>query len=73
MRVIRGTTATAEQRRTLEAHWWQGNEVCIIGADLQGNFFLRHCDGSLRYWQRDLQKDVIVAASVREFVRGISD
>jgi len=36
------------------AHWWRGKEVCIIGADLEGNFLLRHCDGTVRYWDHGL-------------------
>ncbi|HSH17141.1 MAG TPA: hypothetical protein VLD18_13955, partial [Verrucomicrobiae bacterium] len=43
--------------RPLEAPWWRSKEVCIIGADLSGNFFLRHCDGSVRHWDHRLQAD----------------
>jgi len=57
--------------RTLEADWWRGKEVCIIGADLDGNFFLRHCDGTVRYWDHRRQADVVVARSVKDFVEGI--
>lgn len=57
--------------RPLDAPWWRGKEACIIGADLDGNFFLRHCDGSVRYWDHRLQTDTVVAPSVREFVRRI--
>ena len=57
--------------RPLKAPWWHGNEVSIIGADLDGNFFLRHCDGTVRHWDHGLQADTVVASSVREFVARI--
>jgi len=57
--------------RPLDASWWRGKEVCIIGADLDGNFILRHCDGSIRHWRHREQADVIVAKSVREFVQHV--
>lgn len=62
-----------EDWRPLEADWWQGKEVYIIGADLEGNFFLRHCDGTVRYWLHQSERDEILADSVRDFVRGISE
>jgi hypothetical protein len=55
--------------RPLEASWWSGKEVCIIGADTDGNFFLRHCDGGVRYWDHKSQKDSVISISVKEFVR----
>lgn len=58
--------------RPLEAPWWRGKSVCIIGADLDGNFFLRHSDGSVRHWDHRLQSDTVVAASVREFVAALT-
>src|ERR1051326_359235 len=45
--------------RPLKAPWWRGKEVSVIGADIDGNFFLRHCDGSIRYWDHRLQTDVM--------------
>ncbi|HAB17453.1 MAG TPA: hypothetical protein PLX89_10325 [Verrucomicrobiota bacterium] len=57
--------------RPLHALWWRGKEVCLIGVDVDGNFFLRHCDGSVRYWDHRLQTDAVVAPSVREFVSRI--
>lgn len=59
--------------RPLRAEWWRGKEVCIIGADLDGNFFLRHCDGTIRLWEHQLQQDTVLAPSVRDFVRKIED
>jgi hypothetical protein len=57
--------------RPLDAPWWKGKEVCIIGADLNGNFFLRHCDGTVRHFNHQLGFDTLVAASVKEFVAKI--
>jgi len=54
--------------RPLKAPWWKKKEACIIGADLGGNFFLRHCDGSVRYWDHTAQADMKIAQSVREFL-----
>ena len=58
--------------RPLKAQWRQGKEACIIGADLSGNFLLRHCDGSVRYWDHQSQTDVVLAPSVRAFVAELS-
>lgn len=55
----------------IDAPWRHGKEAYIIGADLDGNFFLRHCDGSVRYWDHRLQTNTVIAPSVREFVRMI--
>lgn len=58
--------------RPLKAPWWRGKEVCIIGADLSGNFLLGHCDGSVRYWDHQSQADVVLAPSIRDFVARLS-
>jgi hypothetical protein len=57
--------------RPLKAQWWRGKEVCIIGADLDGNFFLRHCDGTVRFWDHKELKDHVLSPSVRDFVRSL--
>ena len=57
----------------LIAEWWQGKEVTIIGVDVNGNFFLRHSDGSVRYWVHEKQSEVKVAKSVKEFVRHLRE
>src|SRR5215813_4022353 len=54
--------------RPLKAPWWRQKEAYIIGADLDGNFLLRHCDGSVRYWDHKTQSDSVIAASVRDFI-----
>ncbi len=59
--------------RPLKADWWRGKEVCVIGADINGNLFLRHCDGSVRLWNHSSQSDQFVARSVREFVSMIEE
>jgi hypothetical protein len=59
--------------RPLKANWWRGKEVCVVGADTSGNFFLRHCDGSIRYWDHHQQKDIIAAKSALEFASLITD
>lgn len=60
-----------EDWRPLEASWWRGKQVTLIGADVDGNFFLRHSDGTVRYWDHREQTDTVIARSVREFVMGI--
>jgi hypothetical protein len=45
--------------------------VCVIGADLEGNFFLRHCDGTVRLWNHKAQADTVIAPSVRDFASRI--
>ena len=62
-----------EDWRPLDAHWWRGKQVSIIGADVDGNFFLRHPDGSVRLWDHKSQADIVVAPSVREFARQITE
>lgn len=51
----------------LVAEWWRGKEASIIGADVNGNFFLRHSDGSVRYWEHTKRSALVVAKSVKEF------
>jgi len=59
--------------RPLTADWWRGKEVCVIGADLDGNFFLRHCDGTVRLWDHKAQADKVIAPSVRDFASRITE
>lgn len=61
-----------EDWRPLRADWWKGKEVCIIGADIDGNFFFSHCDGSVRYWCHQLKSERILSKSIEEFVSRIS-
>ena len=62
-----------EDIRPLKAPWWKGKEVSLIGVDLNGNFLLRHCDGSVRYWAHNSQSEQIIASSVKSFVQGLSE
>ena len=57
--------------RPLKAQWWRGKEVHIIGADHDGNFFLRHCDGSILFWDHKAQTDTVLSPSVGDFVTRI--
>jgi hypothetical protein len=54
--------------RPLKVDWWRGKEVYIIGVGTDGNFFLRHCDGTVRYWGYKLQRDEVTAPSVKDFI-----
>jgi len=60
-----------EDRRPLKAEWWKGKEVSIIAVDVNGNFFLRHCDGSVRYWNHQIKTDELVSPSVKSFISNI--
>ena len=62
-----------DQSPPLVAPWWRGKQVHILGADVDGNFFLRHCDGSVRYWEHAKQTDTIVAKSEREFLAALRE
>ena len=57
--------------RPLDAPWWRGKEVSIIGVDLDGNFFLRHSGGSVRFWDHRSQTETLVAPSVKGFVAAL--
>lgn len=60
-----------EDQRPLEASWWKGKSVSIIGADISGNFFLRHCDGSVRYWKHAEKNEIKISSSVRYFLMNL--
>ena len=51
----------------LKAEWWSGKEVHIIAIDIDGNFFLRHCDGSVRYWNHIKANDIVAFRSIKDF------
>jgi hypothetical protein len=50
--------------RPLVADWWRAKEVCVIGAAINGDFFLRHCDESVRVWEHSSKIDSIVAPAL---------
>jgi hypothetical protein len=58
--------------RPLKARWWTGKEASIIGGDEHGNYVLRHCDGSVRFWEHSRGADEILAPSVRSFFDQLS-
>lgn len=58
--------------RPLGAPWWTGKECSIIAGDIDGNFFLRHPDGSVRYWVHRSQSETMVAKSVKDFIKCIA-
>jgi len=58
--------------RPLKASWWRGKEVCIIGSDLSGNFLLRHCDGTVRYWHHGRGSDTVIAPSIKAFAASLA-
>ncbi len=60
-----------EDTRPLHVSWWRGKEVYLIGVEECGNFFLRHCDGTVRYWDHSEQSDTVIAKSVRDFVTAL--
>lgn len=57
--------------RPLRMSWWRGRDVSLIAIEENGNFFLRHCDGSVRYWIHADQRSEVVTASVKGFVRAL--
>lgn len=52
----------------LVAPWWRGKGASLIGADVDGNFFLRYCGGQVLYRHHQQNTCETVAASVRDFV-----
>ena len=62
-----------EDWRPLNASWWRKKEVCIIGADLDGNFILRHSDGSVGLWDHKAQADSVLAPGVRQFAQQLTE
>jgi hypothetical protein len=54
--------------RPLKARWWKGKEVSIIGGDEDGNYILRHSDGTVRFWDHGRGTDLTLAPSVRSFL-----
>ena len=59
--------------RPLQGSWWRGKEVCVLGADLDGNLLLAHCDGTVRLWDHRARADTVLAPSIRVFVAGIKE
>ena len=60
-------------QRPLDAPWWRGKQVYLIGVDLSGNFLLRHSGGAVLYWDHQVQKQTIIAPSVKAFLEHIKE
>jgi hypothetical protein len=58
--------------RPLRARWWRGKEVSIIGGDENGNYVLRHGDGSVTLWDHARQTDEVLAPSVKAFLASLT-
>jgi hypothetical protein len=54
--------------RDVRDFWWKGKFASLIGGDWNGNFFLRHSDGTVSYWLQTDRRDTVAAGSVREFI-----
>jgi hypothetical protein len=50
--------------RPVRESWWKKKEACVIGEAPDGNLYLRVCDGTVRYWNRQTQNDEIIAPTV---------
>ncbi len=57
--------------RLISADWWKKKEACIIGDDSCGNYYLRVCDGTVRFWDYETERDEILFPSVREFLAAL--
>jgi hypothetical protein len=62
-----------EDWRPLYAWWWRDKQVSVIGADVDGNFFLRHPSGSVLYWEHKKSAAETLAKSVDEFAAQINE
>ena len=60
-----------EGQKPLSAPWWHGKESSIIGADINGNFFLKHCDGTIRYWHHLSNSETIISSCLKNFLRDL--
>ena len=57
----------------LIAKWWRGKSASIIAADVDGNFFLHHCDGSVRYYVHFQKSEKVVTKSFKDFVAALRE
>ena len=62
-----------EDWRPLDAPWWRDKQVYVIGADVDGNFLLRHPSGAVLYWDHKAQASQNLAKSVDEFASQITE
>jgi hypothetical protein len=66
--IVLAVLLRSEDWRPIDAPWWKGKEASIIGADLKGNFLLRHCSGAVHYWDHHSQQDTVIAKSIGDLV-----
>jgi hypothetical protein len=57
--------------RPLKSPKWKGKEAYPIGADSNGNLYLRVCDGTVHLWNSETGQDEILSPSVREFISSL--
>lgn len=58
-------------QRPLSAPWWKDKSATIIGADINGNFFIHHCNGKVLYWNHAEKNSVAIANSLKDFLNGL--
>jgi hypothetical protein len=60
-----------EDQRPLSAPWWRGKSASVVGADINGNFFLHHCSGTVLFWDHVAKEETLIANSLMEFLNGL--
>lgn len=59
--------------RPLDAPWWRGKEVCIIGADLDGNFFCGIAMGQFGIGITDCRPKQLLHRVCESLLRGLNE
>lgn len=62
-----------DQSPPLEAYWHKGKQVHIIAVDVDGNFFLRHSSGAVKYWVHKTKTQEELCPSVQEFTLSLRE
>lgn len=60
-----------EDKRPLSAPWWRGKQSYVVGADIDGNFFIHHCSDKVLFWNHTAQEKKEIANSLKEFLNGL--
>ena len=60
-----------EDQRPLSAPWWTGKLASVVGADIDGNFFIHQSSGKVLFWNHSAQKETEIANSLKEFLNGL--
>ncbi len=58
----------ANERIPFEVQWWRKKEASIVAVDIDGNFFLRYCDGSILLLKQGSKSLQMIAKSEKEFI-----